>query len=248
MVNAKEIIKWMDRKFPSKLHASWDTTEGLIQGDLSMQVKSVCLSLELRPNLEQTGADMLILHHPPIFGKDKSVTNPFYAKLKQSKIVIYALHSRLDVSGFTNKALGVALLGTMRLSEPKILTDGTAIFQLKESMATSAFVSLLKAKLHLECVKSVIKKPKIKKIAIHGGEGFNHHHVKDALAEGIDAYLAGDMSHHLAEFAHFFDANFFDINHYTEQVGMKALADALSRSIKGVSFTFIEQKALWDLK
>lgn len=248
MVKAKDIIQFIEEQFPDKLRAEWDFTDGIIQGNLNKEIKNVCISLELKDNIIKGNFDMLILHHPPKFGPEKKVSNPFYTKLKNKDIIIYVLHSRIDKIGLINKGLTESIFGKENVSIEKILEDGTIIIKLNQEMIITDFINLIKSKLGLDYVKSIINKNKIKKVAIHGGEGFNPHHINNAINENIDAYLAGDMTHHLAENASFFQINFIDIEHFTEQEGLKKLKEMLESKFNKISFGYIEQKPWWVIK
>ncbi len=87
--------------------------------------------------------------------------------------------------------------------ELKTLHDGTLIIELDNPIDIQDLIRIIKTKLKIPYVKAIIKNNECKRIAIHGGEGFNYHHVNDAAKEGIDTYLAGDLTHHLAENAYF---------------------------------------------
>jgi len=109
-------------------------------------------------------------------------------------------------------------------------------------------VSLIKSKLSKKILRIIKKRDIIKKIAIHGGEGFNQHHVEKAAKENIDAYLAGDLAHHLAESAYFYDITFIDIEHTSEQIGMKEICKKLQSKFPKCTFNYIINKPYWELQ
>ena len=179
------------------------------------------------------------------FGNKKLVTNPFYSHLK-SNPAIYVLHSRIDVSGDINKAIAEFCFKDFVID--KTLDDGTVIIILKKEIELSVLIESLKINLNKKCLKVIEKKKVVKKIAIHGGEGFNKHHVDKACKEDIDLYLAGDLTHHLAESAFFNDVNFIDIEHISEQIGMKKLTECLNKEFNDCDFKFIETDSFWEIK
>lgn len=248
MTLAKDIIEKLQELFPENLRSEWDITQGLISGSVDKKVKTVVLSLEFRDNVAKKNADMIIVHHPPKFGPEKSITNPFYNNIDIGDKVVYAIHSSLDRTGFANKAIAEKLFSKVGYDIVKVLDDGTAIIELKSPMAEDVATSMIKNILGLKSVNSIVKKDKIKRIAIHGGEGFNQEHVITASKEGIDLYLAGDMMHHLAEHAHFFEINFIDIGHFSEQEGMEKLTKVLEKDFKDIHFEYVEQRPLWSIK
>lgn len=248
MTKAKDIINELERIFPNELNAEWDTTDGLIKGDTNKDIKKVILSLELRENLIDKDADMIILHHPPLFGYERKVTNPFFDKLKSKDIIIYTNHSRMDKSGFINEALAEKIFKSENYKITKILEDGTAIIELNHPLNIEEIVSIIKDEFYLKHLNVIVKKNFIKKVAIHGGEGFNQHHILNADKEKIDLYIGGDMTHHLAEHAHFFNACFVDIGHFSEQEGMRKLNRMLKEAFNNVEFNYIEQNSWWTSK
>jgi dinuclear metal center YbgI/SA1388 family protein len=248
MATAKDIINELQRMFPESLEEEWDRTEGLVSGNINTKVNNIILALEFRNGIQDKKADMIIVHHPPIFGHKKQVTNPFYKKNMHNNKVVYAIHSRLDKTGFANKALAEKLFGAFKYDIFKILSDGTVIIELDKPLTKTKIINNIKNKLMLKAVNAITKKGKIKRIAIHGGEGFNQHHVIAASKEGIDLYLGGDMSHHLAEHAHFFNVNFIDIFHFSEQEGMRKLTKVLSERFPKVNFTYVKQMPLWSTR
>ena len=80
MATAKDIINELQRMFPESLEEEWDRTEGLVSGNINTKVNNIILALEFRNGIQDKKADMIIVHHPPIFGHKKQVTNPFYKK------------------------------------------------------------------------------------------------------------------------------------------------------------------------
>jgi GTP cyclohydrolase I len=231
MVKAIEIIKYLESIYPESLKAKWDVTEGLIQGDVNKEIKKIIVAVELRKEIIETKADMIILHHPPIFGPEKIITNSSFKEIKDKDIIVYALHSRIDKSGDINKSLTFEIFGK-NIKIDKILEDGTIISELQKTLELDNLIKIIKSKLNLSSLKFISKDKMVKRIAIHGGEGFNHHHVIDAVKENIDTYIAGDLSHHLAEHAFFYDVNFIDIEHHNEQFGLIKIKNLIENKFK----------------
>jgi GTP cyclohydrolase I len=245
MTKIKEIAKYLDERYLEELRAPWDATDGFLQGDLNKDVNSVLVTVELNKKLINKKFDLLVLHHPPKFGKDKMITNPFYSELQKDS-PIYVLHSRIDVSGDINKSLAEFLFESFNIE--KTLDDGTIIISLKEEMLLPKITNILKKKLNKDKLKVIQKKKNIKRIAIHGGEGFNQHHVEKAIKENIDLYIAGDLTHHLAESAFFHNVSFIDIDHTSEQIGMKKLTEDLQNKFTDCNFKYINSEPFWNLK
>jgi putative NIF3 family GTP cyclohydrolase 1 type 2 len=54
------------------------------------------------------------------------------------------------------------------------------------------------------------------------------------------------MAHHLAERAHSLNVSFIDIGHFSEQEGMRRLAEVLGKRFPDVRFEYVEQTPLWS--
>jgi putative NIF3 family GTP cyclohydrolase 1 type 2 len=246
MTTAKEIVAELKRMFPEKLR--WDTTEGLVAGDTSRQVKKAILSLEFRDNIADTGADMLILHHPPRFGPRKSITNPAYKRHRNSKAVIYAAHTRMDKTGFVGKAIAERLFGRIGYKVLDVTRDGTVMIRLRKRLTDGDAIREIKKALGLRSVNAITNRHIVRCVGILGGSGFSRKHIIGAVKAGADLYISGDMSHHAAESARFFDINFVDIGHFREQEGMRKLAGVLKAKFPGVRFEYVEQSPLWSTR
>jgi putative NIF3 family GTP cyclohydrolase 1 type 2 len=215
---------------------------------LNKKLTKVAVSLEFRPNMP-TDADMLLLHHPPIFGQNKEITNPFYREaILPDNLIIYAIHSRIDKSGFMGEAIAEKILYKYKYIIEKRLDDGTVIISLAEQIEINSLINAIKKGLELKTVNVIIKKRDIKRIAVHGGEAYQKHHISDASRENVDLYIGGDMTHHLAEGAHSFEMSFIDISHYSEQEGMEKLTENLKIQFPKVKFEYIKQNTFWTIE
>lgn len=249
MTTANDIIKELDLMFPEKLAAQWDNTQGLIAGRTSKRVRRVILSLEFRDNLSRMRADMLIFHHPPMFGPKREITNPAYGKWKRKDEVVYSIHSRMDRTGLPSKSLAEKIFHGTEYRLVKVLDDGTAVVELGKRVPPQTVIKLAKKHLKLKALNALVRKSGVKLVAVHGGEAFQLHHITDAAKEGIDMYLGGDLGHHLAERATSFERiSFVDVGHFSEQEGMKALCTILHNRFPNVRFDYIEQKPLWTIE
>ncbi|MFH1916873.1 MAG: Nif3-like dinuclear metal center hexameric protein [Nanoarchaeota archaeon] len=244
-MNIRAITQYLDRNYPESLRAPWDTTDGFLQGEPDKPCKTICVAAELNPHAITLKPDLFILHHPPKFGKEKKVTNPYYSLLNKDAN-IYVLHSRIDKSGDINKAMAKSLFPSCTIT--KTLDDGTVVITELSPLQLNDIISMLKHQLQLPAFNIIQKQTTIRKIAIHGGEGFNQHHVEKAIQENIDLYLAGDMTHHLAEAAHFHDCTFIDIGHISEQIGMEALAERLREKFPACTITFSKTNPHWEIR
>ena len=71
MVKCKNIIEFMEELAPSELAEEWDNV-GLMVGEFDMPVKKAVTALDINDDVIDEAinikADMIITHHPFIFG------------------------------------------------------------------------------------------------------------------------------------------------------------------------------------
>jgi dinuclear metal center YbgI/SA1388 family protein len=108
-----ELLALLDGYAPLSLAMDWDNV-GLMAGDASREVKKVLVSLDVTPNAVQkaieTGADLILSHHPFIFRPINRIIDPLTLKILEHRIAVISLHTNLDVAeGGVNHALAAAL-------------------------------------------------------------------------------------------------------------------------------------------
>jgi dinuclear metal center YbgI/SA1388 family protein len=100
----KEVINILEKEFPSSVAESWDNV-GHILGYKDDIINKVQVSLDLTENVInkaiETGVDLIITHHPPIFKpiqkiNDGSIIGKKILKLIRHGINVYTLHTNLD--------------------------------------------------------------------------------------------------------------------------------------------------------
>lgn len=119
-VKCSEIIKVIEKVAPRNLAESWDNV-GLQIGSYHKKVENVLLTLDVTETVVaeavKKNADMIIAHHPFIFGGLKSVCTDelkgrIVAELIKNDISLYVAHTNLDkaelgLSDYVAQALGI---------------------------------------------------------------------------------------------------------------------------------------------
>jgi dinuclear metal center YbgI/SA1388 family protein len=128
MLRIQEIIACFEAVAPSRLQESYDNS-GLIVGDVNGEVRRALLCLDSTEAVVDEaiakGCDIIIAHHPIVFGGLKRFTGGDYVqravmKAIKNDIAIYACHTNLDnvLRGGVNeriaKQLGFAVSGVLR--------------------------------------------------------------------------------------------------------------------------------------
>lgn len=240
-----DIYSFLNEHYPFSLACDFDNT-GLLIGDKNTIVTKAVIALDCTSSAvefaAQNGAELIITHHPVIFGGLKSVTQETatYKAIKNGISVISA-HTNLDVAeGGVNDALCEAL--GLKNTQKYICEDGFAIRLgfLKDEMSAREFAKTSAAALSANARFVDSGKP-IKTVAVCSGAGSDMLH--DAIKSGADAYVSSEIKHNV-----FIDAaeNSFtviDLGHFaTEKIIIKRLYELLNASMPEIEFIPYERE------
>lgn len=236
-----ELTAWLESHYPSASAEEWDNV-GFLVGDDTKEIHHVFLTLDLTAEtLEEAiaaGADMIVSHHPMIFGGMKRINNHDFVGRKvlsliQHGIQYYAMHTNYDI-------LGMAELSAdyLKLTDTRILTvtkeQGTAseglgrVGKLPQKMTLKECAEFVKDAFRLNDVK-VYGKPdtEVETAAVCTGSGKSL--LKDVLASGAHVYVTGDIDHHTGLDAVEQGLCLIDAGHYgTEYIFMEDVKQQLA--------------------
>ena len=113
-----EIINAIEKLAPSKLQESYDNS-GLLVGNNQMEINKAIISFDITEKViaeaKALGANLIISHHPIIFGGLKQLNGKNYIErcvidAIKNDIALYAVHTNLDnILGGTNRILAERL-------------------------------------------------------------------------------------------------------------------------------------------
>ncbi len=129
-----EIISVLEKLAPSVLQEGYDNA-GLLTGDPSWDCKSVICTLDCTEEIVKEAiaknCNLIVAHHPIIFGGLKKITGRNYVektiiKAIKNDIAIYAIHTNLDniIDGVNSK-----IADKLGLSNRKILSHKSSILK-----------------------------------------------------------------------------------------------------------------------
>lgn len=255
-MKVKELTKWLDSCYPTGAAQNWDNV-GLLVGNDEEEVNHVFLALDLtETTLAEAltvGADMIITHHPMIFGGIKKINNHSFTgrrilSLIANNIQYYAMHTNYDI-------LGMAELSAdyLELSEREVLsvTEETAqgnegfgrVGRLPRKMTLRECAAFVKNALQLNDIK-IYGEPDslVERAAICTGSGKSM--IADVLAKGADVYITGDIDHHTGIDAVAENLAIIDAGHYgTEYIFMNAMKKVLQNKYPSLKITCAEVKS-----
>lgn len=191
------------------------------------------------------GSPLLLVHHGLFFDGNLPVTGRRYRRLStllSHDIAVYSSHLPLDAHAEVGNNVVLARLLGIELKGPFGAYKGGAIGVW--GTASAAINTPEKLRQRLQEVLGLPGQPrliaggpgKVERVGIvTGGAGTM---VREARDAGLDTFITGEGPHHTYFDATEFGVNVFHAGHYaTETVGVKALAEHLSRRF-GLPFVF----------
>lgn len=253
-MKCKEITDIIEIEYPKYAAEDWDNV-GLLAGDENTEVKSVMVALDATDEVVDQAVsrkvDMLITHHPLIFGSIRQINNGSIVgrrllKLIGNNISYYAMHTNFDIKGMAQlneEQIGLTDTEVLyEVREENGIPEGIGrVGYLKEEMNYRDFALYVKKALKIESVRCYGKEnPVIKKAAISGGSGKSV--VSSAKEAGAQVLITGDIDYHTgidaaAEGLYIIDAGHFG----TEYVFMEYMAGRLKEILPGCEIIKAEQ-------
>ena len=242
MLLAKDIIEFLEEKFPPSLAYEWDNI-GLQVGDVNQEISKVMIALDgitaVVDEAKKKNVDLIITHHPFIFSGLKSIDFSVpqgrnIQKLIKNDIAIYTIHTNYDVAFGGMNDLLAQKLGLFDV-HPFVMIDevhglgrigevefDTSLIELAEKIKDQWMHEEVSGIKTVDCGSGC----RIKKVAVIGGSGGKYIH--EAKAVGADVLVTGDVTYHMAVDAREIGLNLLDIGHFAEVVMVPHVAGLLA--------------------
>lgn len=235
MTDLKSIQSAIEQIAPPHLAEEWDNSGFQICCDQAKTVRRILICLEISDEVITEaiaeGADLIITHHPLIFGKihqidHKSITGNHIIRLIQSGISVYSAHTSFDsarqgTNQYLAEQIGLEKIVPLVPSSDESCGMGR-IGMYSPSVSSDDFMDRLKSACdeNIYRIAGVMPK-KISKISICTGSGAEF--IPIAKENGSDVYITGDVKYHDARMAcdigmcvvdagHFGTENIFSVN------------------------------------
>ena len=227
----------MDQIAPFDTQAEFDNS-GLLVGSPSAEVSAVLLALDVTEAVIDEavalGAQLIITHHPLMFSARRQMTDEDYEgrlirRLVREDISLIAAHTNLDQAPCGINDTLAELCGLTEITGEGFFRSGL----LPEAMTAAACAEELGRRLGTVVRLMGPEDAVIRRIGLCSGGGSDEWHT--AAAAGCDAFISGEIKHHIA--LALADAGLigFECGHYaTEEPGVRALAAALQKQINQV--------------
>ena len=225
-VTVKEVADWLDRLAPFDSAEDFDNV-GLLLGDPAAEARSILFGLDATPELAreaaETRTDLIITHHPLIFHPLRRIdyTSP------QGRTIVTLAKNRISlISAHTNwdKAPGGvcdALAAALGLQNTRRADDFLRLGDLPAPLDREEMLALIADKLHT-VPKVYGDGGRFSTVAVAGGAYGEA--ATDALLQGAQAYVVGEIRHHELLDACSRGLTVFEAGHFaTEAPGIAAL-------------------------
>lgn len=234
-----DIYKFLDAFCPFSTACEWDNS-GLLIGNKNAPVTKAIIALDCTDSVltetENTGAELIITHHPVIFPSVNSVlADSLLHRLIKNGISVISVHTNLDkaergVNYCLAKHLGLHSVFSIDA------TDGFSIRcgELDTTFTPDEFAKYAGEKLGI-IPRFCSGNRRISRVAVCGGSGGDF--LDDAIKAGADAYVTADIKHHV-----FLDAanrgiTLIDGGHFaTEDTVIEPLKNLLSIKFPTIKF------------
>lgn len=234
-MKTRNLLNSLAKRFPKRLAKLYHDHVGLMTGNLPDDVNKILLCLdcdeEIYPMIENIKPDLIISHHPFIYGtKAKVLKNDPYRrslceKIDALGIPVYSMHTNFDAGkGGMNDALANKLgLVNIRPGNRDIMMR---IGELPSEMNTKEFAEFAVKAFDVDYSLLINKgKEKVKTVAIIGGGGSRN--WMTARDEGADIYISGDAPHYVRRDVNNRNYNYLDMPHEIEKIFMPTMKKIL---------------------
>ena len=230
MIEMVEILRKLSKNYPKRLAAGYDRV-GLQTGKKPGKVQRIFLSLDLDwevlPLVKEFKPDVIITHHPFIFGTRARVLKYDESKrllveeIDRLGIPVYSFHTNFDTGrDGMNDALSEAL-GLKNVYAP-LKDPSMRIGELESPINAVEFAKLAKTVFRVDYALLINSGAEmVKKVGIIGGGGSRSWPI--AKEEGCDIYISGDAPHHVRRDIVNAKYNYLDMPHEIEKIFMPTM-------------------------
>lgn len=254
-MNIGEVIEYLNNETHPEYQESYDNS-GFLLGNPAEEYKGAIVAVDLTDDVVEEaiekGVNLIVTHHPFIFGGVKHITTEttlgnLIFKLIRNDIAVYAAHTNLDnlptgVNGILAQVLEMTNCQILRpmkgLDIPEV--GAGMIGDLLYPLPMDLFLEKVKAALRLPVLRAArTDKQVVSRVAICGGAG--SFLIEDAIAQGADIYLTGDLKYHDFQQAEGRIA-MVDVGHYeSEQFSKELIYSIISKKFSNFA-CFISER------
>ena len=240
MTRIDDIAAIMESIAPAALAAEWDNCGTQLDAG-NADIKKALVALEISGGVvaeaKAIAADLIITHHPLIFGPlynvdAKTAVGGYISELIKSGISVFSAHTNFDEADGGNNDYIAELLGLTNIEK----FGGGAMGvtgELPGEMSFEYVCGYVKERLKLSYMKaSGESSEKIRKVGVCAGSGSDI--TPAAAAAGCGLFITGDIKYHDARYARETGLCLIDAGHYgTEKFFAENLSAKLDAAFGG---------------
>ena len=257
MTTVGKVFAFLQEKAPFELQEGYDNA-GFLVGREDASVSKLLVALDITEQVVQEaveqGAQLIVAHHPVIFGgvnsvTDRTLTGRILLSLAENGIAAICAHTNLDaVEGGVNDALALRLgltdIGHLKQAgvDGQGRPYGIGRIGLVPEQPLYDFAMAVKRLLGANGIRLVDGGKPVCLVAVGGGACADL--MSEALAQGCDTFVTSDVKYH-----HFLEAralglNLVDAGHFpTENVVCPVLQDWLAKQFPQVAVSVSQRHA-----
>ena len=239
MLTVQQIADFINERAPFETQLAYDNS-GLLVGDPNREVTGVHFALDVTEHVideaVQNGANLIVTHHPLMFSPIKRLVetdhqSKLVCHLIREGISLIAAHTNLDQAvGGCNDALARAI-SLRDIAGDGFVRVGTLPAPIPVQTLAASVSSALGDVVRVMGDASTM----VEKVGLCSGAGSDEWPA--AAAMGAQAFLTGEVKHHVALEAAAAGMVMLEAGHHaTEMPGIFALADALQNSVLAVQY------------
>ncbi|MGI6722243.1 MAG: Nif3-like dinuclear metal center hexameric protein [Anaerovoracaceae bacterium] len=245
MIKYDELIDIIEEIAPPQLTEEWDNS-GVQINTGKEKISTVLITLEMNQAvIDEAGkcaADVVITHHPLIFGGLDSVdsadgqTGSYITQLIKADISVYSAHLTFDNAPRGNNWYLANLLHLKDIGRPENCSETVPFMTgtTEKKMSFDEACEFVRTSLGLppHYVRGIgYPRSSVRKVGVCTGAGAEY--LDLAIAEGCDMFITGDVKYHDAQRAKALDMCLLDAGHYgTEKIFTENFADQLEKKTK----------------
>lgn len=236
-MNSKKLIRKLWKMFPLKIAKKYHDFVGLMVSYLKEETNTIVLCLDVSKEVihvaKDNNADLIISHHPFIYGKKKYVLldqykNEMYQQLEDLAIPVYSFHTNFDEGKYgMNDALAqkLELQNITPINNLEMGRKGS----LDKPLNVYDFAKYAINKLDIEYGQLICNgNEMISTVGIIGGAGSREYRF--AYEDGCDIYISGDTPYHIKKELRDKKKCYLNLDHEIEKIFMSQM-DKILRAI-----------------
>lgn len=236
MTTVKNIYDYINSIAPYDTQEEWDNSGHLV-GDFRKEVKRVVMALDATKEVcsfaKDVEADLVLTHHPIIFGGIKNVMSDSAVYiLANSGIAHLCAHTNFDIA---DSGINDNLAQLLDLNDAKHIPDSFLVYgTLDNDMSMDDFAEYVSDKLDCAGIRYTDSDRTIRTVAVGGGACEEY---LDIAMQYADCFVTGDMKYHQMLDASENGYAVISAGHYeTENIPFLMLKDKLEKIFVDVEF------------